>query len=129
MEKNNIVLKSHQYEHYDRLNEILFNSFIAVDLSVMGSGKTFVASKICIDLGLKAFICCPKSVIETRKVIKQTYNLPLVDLPNKTNIVSYETFRSNNEGITLTGLLEKKSVYINNKKNNICFNRKIKKSY
>jgi hypothetical protein len=55
-------LLPHQVSHYDRMKASLLANGCAVDTSLMGSGKTYVACALAAQLRLSLTIFCPKSV-------------------------------------------------------------------
>src|SRR5665647_2300326 len=57
------LLKPQQQPHCDRLLDILEDSLFACDLSVMGSGKTWVACAASAETGLPMIIFCPRGSI------------------------------------------------------------------
>lgn len=76
---SSIVLANHQTEHFGRLLDILLRSLFYVDLSVMGTGKTYVTSKILQHYGFTScIVVCPKSAVSVWTDIIQSYNLPVV---------------------------------------------------
>lgn len=85
----NITLKSHQIEHFDRVDQIIQNNQCYLDCSVMGSGKTYIAGGISSKYGLKMMVICPKSVMSVWHDISSEYSLPLID------VISFETLRTN----------------------------------
>ena len=59
-----LLLKSEQKPHVQRLIEILKSNFCALDLSVMGAGKTFTATALAKEFDFKkVVIICPASVV------------------------------------------------------------------
>jgi len=54
-----IVLHFFQQPHFDKLFNTLKKSFFAIDASVMGSGKTILASKLSLDSGLPIIVVAP----------------------------------------------------------------------
>lgn len=80
-----ITLNKVQRQHYKMIVEIWKNFLFAIDLSVMGSGKSYVSSKLFSDLFEFGIVICPASIISTVwEPIKNKFNLNL-------DIISYET--------------------------------------
>jgi hypothetical protein len=60
---NDIVLRDYQLAHYKRITNILHSHPYAIDLSPLGSGKTYISSKYIQDNNFKSvFIICPASL-------------------------------------------------------------------
>lgn len=76
-------LLPHQVSHYDRMKAALIENGCAVDTSLMGSGKTYVACALATRLQLSLTIFCPKSVapiwrevasiFEIQDIVVETY--------------------------------------------------------
>lgn len=89
-----VVLQNNQHEHFYNLISILTSFYFACDLSVMGAGKTYVISKVFQYFKFKKiFVCCPKSVIQTWKTVKDLYNLNFIE----NGIISYDKFKRDND--------------------------------
>ncbi len=64
-------LLDHQKAHYKNIYSSIKKYSRAIDASDTGTGKTYVASKVCKELGLIPFVICPKSVVPSwNKVLK-----------------------------------------------------------
>ena len=71
-EQSDFNLLEHQKIHYSNIKKSIMKHSRAIDASDTGTGKTFVAIKICKDLDLIPWVVCPKSVISSwNNVIKQ----------------------------------------------------------
>jgi len=69
-------LRSHQIGHAVELRRILDMHGRAVDTSVMGSGKTYVACHLAAVLGLNLVVVCPATVTRTWKRVAAEFCLP-----------------------------------------------------
>lgn len=97
-------LKENQKQHVVNLINILKRNLWAIDLSVMGSGKTFTSSYIAKYFKFtNVVIVCPVSVQDTWYNMKLNYKLPIFRL------LSYETLRGNTETELKHGLLIRNS--------------------
>lgn len=63
--KETTLLTPHQKTHVDEIYNFYRKSKIAVDISVMGSGKTYAACGLAKKLGLELTVVCPKSIVNT----------------------------------------------------------------
>ncbi len=58
-----LVLREHQIPHVEKIKQIFMSHYIALDLSTMGAGKTYTASKLSLDFNYKnVLVVCPVSV-------------------------------------------------------------------
>lgn len=85
-----IFLYPSQITHYERL-KLLHEKFpFAIDLSMLGSGKTYTASFLAISQQYKhVIVVCPASVAPKWKKMKDEFGLPLH------SVLSYQGLRSN----------------------------------
>lgn len=61
----NIKVQPHQEEHIKNIEAVLYDRLYGViDVSTMGTGKTFAATKIAYDLNLPMVVICPTNVIK-----------------------------------------------------------------
>ena len=71
---NDPILKNllpYQIPHVLQLYETMLQQDCVLDASDTGTGKTYVASKVCKEFGLIPFVICPKSVVPSwNKVLK-----------------------------------------------------------
>lgn len=79
-EHNELTLWDSQKKHTSRVIEILNRSYSVYDTSETGSGKTHVSLFICAAFKLKAFVVCPKSLIEMWSQKAEQYGIPCVDI-------------------------------------------------
>ncbi len=64
-------LLDHQKSHYKNILASIKKYSRALDASDTGTGKTYVAVKVCKELGLIPFVICPKSVVPSwNKILK-----------------------------------------------------------
>lgn len=90
-EAKRIELLPTQVGHAHRLKTILLAHPLALDLSMLGAGKTFTASSIALDeaFGFKrVVVIAPVSVLPKWDDIRSTYKVPI------TNCISYSRLRS-----------------------------------
>jgi len=86
--RKEIVLVRDQEAHAQSLIEILKKSVVAFDMSMMGAGKTYVASEVAIRFDFKHIIVvCPASVMGKWESMKKFLDSPI-------QIMSYEALRS-----------------------------------
>jgi hypothetical protein len=76
-----------QYDHFQRVCNILKYYHIYFDQSSLGSGKTFVALAVCLFFNLKLFVVCPVSSTYMWKKLADEYKVDILD------IVSYARLR------------------------------------
>jgi hypothetical protein len=75
-----VTLFPHQNEHANKLSSILKNYPFALDLSPMGTGKTYCATHIAKTFGFKhVLVIAPISVIPKWKHMRDTHGLQLID--------------------------------------------------
>lgn len=82
-----ISLFPNQTEHYNSIKGLLETENFYIDCSLMGSGKTYIATKLAIDLNLAIFVVCPKSMVENWKSICKEYSVKL------RGVVTYQSLR------------------------------------
>lgn len=90
-------LLTYQVQHTESLIESLKNNGRALDASDTGTGKTYTAIAVAKMLGLKPFIICPKSVIQTWSDVLDFYDCPYYGISNYEliqNCRHYETWGS-----------------------------------
>lgn len=69
-----------QQEHVASLHAILEKSPFALDLSMLGTGKTYTASQIAFDLNVRhVVVIAPVSVLAKWKMMKREHDLPLTE--------------------------------------------------
>lgn len=83
-------LDDEQKEHVKRLYNIMINNISALDLSKMGTGKTFTSSYLVHKMKLKTIIICPVSVVTKWKDMKNK-GVPILD------VISYDSLRGKNQ--------------------------------
>lgn len=85
----NVSLLESQQIHVTRLNGILDKFPFALDMSMLGAGKTYTSTHIAISRGYKhVIVVCPMSVMPKWKMIHATYNIPIK------HILGYQALRS-----------------------------------
>ena len=74
-------LLPYQVGHFHRINESLSVNRCAVDTSLMGSGKTYVACALANKLHLSITVFCPKSVAPTWKNVANSFGIenPIIE--------------------------------------------------
>ena len=83
-----LILKEDQKPHVDRLINILTRTFCAFDMSTMGSGKTYTATKLAKEFDFEnVIIICPTSVV-SKWITMRRYGMKIYD------VISYESLRS-----------------------------------
>lgn len=91
---NQIHLVRDQEAHAKSLIEILKRSVVAFDMSMMGAGKTYVASEVAMRFNFKHIVVvCPASVMGKWESMKK-YGVGKQSLESKIFILSYEGLRS-----------------------------------
>jgi len=84
-----VELLEHQHAHYTKLLQIFERSKIALDLSPMGTGKTYTATKIAEHLNVQhVIVVAPVSVLPKWQTMKREYGLKLL------HSISYCSLRS-----------------------------------
>lgn len=88
-----VVPLAHQFGHVDRLVDILSSSFIAFDLSMMGSGKTFTTCLVATrylrnNRHGKIVVVCPASVKGKWNKMRTMFGVK-----NIIDVMSYDTLR------------------------------------
>lgn len=81
-------LLSYQESHVVKLINILLTKYIALDSSDTGTGKTYVASATCKELGRRPIIVCPKTLIFNWICVLDFYGVKNYD------VVNYETLKN-----------------------------------
>jgi superfamily II DNA or RNA helicase len=80
-------LFEYQQVHCRILIESINKHGRALDCSITGAGKTYCSIALCKELGLKPFIICPKSMIQTWcNIMKKDFNIDFY------GIINYESF-------------------------------------
>lgn len=75
-------LLPYQLGHLDNLINSLKNYHRVLDASDTGTGKTYSSIAAAMELGLKPFIICPKSVITSWKTVLKYFRCPLYGITN-----------------------------------------------
>ena len=88
-ERSEVSLLPSQTDHVKRIHKI-FDSFpFALDLSMLGAGKTYTSTRIAMERSYKhVIVICPVSVMPKWKHMFQTYNVPIK------LILGYQSLRS-----------------------------------
>ncbi len=92
-------LLDHQKSHYKNILASVKKHSRALDASDTGTGKTYVASKVCKDLDLTPFVICPKSVVPSWNKILKSFGYKQANFI----VITYDqlaisTFVTNNSG-------------------------------
>ena len=90
MEKIKNKLLTYQVQHTENLVRIINDNNACLDASDTGTGKTYCAIAACYILKLTPIIICPKSVINTWKIVCKYFNV----IPNI--IINYESLKTGN---------------------------------
>ena len=72
-----VQLYPYQEAHLNVMKGILDKSPIAMDLSMLGTGKTYTSSKLAIDMGLRMVVIAPVSVKLKWQSLQKELNLPI----------------------------------------------------
>ena len=84
-----VRLLASQTEHVERLQRILNRFPFALDMSMLGAGKTFTSTHIAIARGYKhVIVVCPVSVIPKWRSMHARFNFPL------RQVLGYQSLRS-----------------------------------
>jgi superfamily II DNA or RNA helicase len=75
-------LLDYQKPHADKLIKILEKNNSALDASEPGIGKTYIASFICKEMGLKPIVICPKNVINSWIKVLKLFNVEYITVTN-----------------------------------------------
>jgi hypothetical protein len=103
-----VELLGHQGDHAQRLMATLDRFRFALDLSTPGAGKTFVATHIAKELGIKhVVVVAPLSILPKWKSMETEHGLPL------RNAVSYCSLRSVTGKQPKHGLLRREDTFSN----------------
>lgn len=70
-----IVLREHQIEHFKTIRRVIGLHRWAVDSSLMGCGKTFIALKLAQSMGLPIIVVCTVSLVEQWKELTTEYQI------------------------------------------------------
>lgn len=81
-------LLAYQHAHVIRMIGILLRRRVALDASDTGVGKTYMAASICLEMGKRPIVFCPKSLIYTWREVFEYMGVKVYD------IVNYETAKS-----------------------------------
>jgi SNF2 family DNA or RNA helicase len=85
-----IFLYPSQVTHFEKLKQLHENFPFAIDLSMLGSGKTYTASFLALSVKYKhVIVICPASVAPKWKKMKEEFGVPLH------SVLSYQGLRSN----------------------------------
>ena len=84
-----VELLPSQTDHVARLNGILDSFPFALDMSMLGAGKTYTSTFVAMQRGYKhVIVVCPMSVMPKWKMMHSTYNIPI------RQILGYQALRS-----------------------------------
>ena len=106
-EPQDLVLLTNQTEHVDRLRTILNKYPFALDLSMLGAGKTYTSSYLA-KHGLEkpykhVVVVCPVSVLPKWRTMSETYGISILSL-------GYQALRSSKHRQPKHGLLHRRDV-------------------
>ena len=104
-----LTLLPNQTEHVERLRAILDKYPFALDLSMLGAGKTFTSSFLAkhglAGEGFKhVIVVCPVSVLPKWRTMSDTYGIPI------THALGYQALRSSKHRQPKHGLLHRRDV-------------------
>lgn len=91
------MLISYQVPHVYQLYEVLQITQCVLDGSDTGTGKTYTTMAICYLLGLKPFIICPKSVINSWIDVSKKMGIEIVGLSNYEKLKNGKYYTQNFE--------------------------------
>jgi hypothetical protein len=94
-------LKDYQIPHVEKIKRILHNTHCAFDMSMMGTGKTFTTSELCLQCKFTCIIAVCPTTVEARWHHMRDYGVPIYD------VVSYQSLRSTKGHQPKHGLLER----------------------
>ena len=94
-------LKDYQIPHVDKIKRILHDTHCAFDMSMMGTGKTFTTSELCLQCKFTCLIAVCPTTVEARWHHMRNYGVPIYD------VVSYQSLRSTKGHQPKHGLLER----------------------
>lgn len=94
-------LDDYQVEHAKKLYNILINNMSALDISKMGTGKTFTASYLANKMKVRAVVICPASVISV------WLNMRIKGVPIW-HVITYDTLIGENQPF-LTKITDKEN--------------------
>ena len=94
-------LKDYQIPHVEKIKRILHNTHCAFDMSMMGTGKTFTTSELCLQCKFTCLIAVCPTTVESRWHHMRDYGIPIYD------VVSYQSLRSTKGHQPKHGLLER----------------------
>ena len=102
-----LVLLPNQTEHVERLRTILHKYPFALDLSMLGAGKTFTSSFLAkhglVGDGFKhVVVVCPVSVLPKWRTMSDTYGIPIA------HALGYQALRSSKHRQPKHGLLHRR---------------------
>lgn len=102
-ELKEITLLPTQTEHFARVKNILDKAPFALDLSMLGAGKTYVSAKVALERGFKhVLVICPVSVIPKWKFMRETHGIPVRE------IMGFQRLRSTKFHQPAHGLLSRR---------------------
>ena len=100
-----IVLFEYQIGHVQKLQEILRSSYFALDLSMLGTGKTYTAAKVALEGGYRHIIVIAPPSVKTKWLeLQREYSLPI------TAAISYQELRSVRGSQPKHGLLSRREM-------------------
>jgi superfamily II DNA or RNA helicase len=103
--QNGIVLFDYQIGHVRKLQKILERSFFALDLSMLGTGKTYTAATVAIEGKYRHIIVIAPPSVKTKWLqLVRDYNLPI------TAIIGYQELRSVKGSQPKHGLLSRRDM-------------------
>lgn len=89
-------LLGYQHSHVIRLITILLRHRIALDASDTGVGKTYMAASVCLEMGKRPIVLCPKSLIYTWREVFGYMGVKVYDIVNYETAKSGKTYRDRN---------------------------------
>lgn len=109
-----VVLLPHQTVHAKTIVEIFNKSFFAIDLSMMGAGKTYSATHVAHVMGFNhVVVVCPVSVQSKWKYMKKRHGLRIDD----NMVMGYELLRASKNRQPSHGLLSRADFVVTSENN------------
>ena len=103
MENKDIKLLEYQQTHYSNIKKSIITHSRALDASDTGTGKTFVSTMLCKELGLIPWVICPKSVVASwndvikKGKIKKFYIITYEQLMLSVDLIEKKTILGSDE--------------------------------
>ena len=86
-------LLDYQVTHVETLKQVITARRRALDASDTGTGKTYTAVALCLELGLKPLIVCPVAVIHSWRTVLEYFEAPYYGITNYESMHNCKYFR------------------------------------